>query len=246
MEWKTLKECYRARLPLNLPAEASLIYRSSNNMCPQFPGSAFCTTSGFDCDYSSHDVVVVGDGRSKQYVLAGALTANRSLSYFTVRRRSGRLESILVEQPEIKPGEKPEEIMVATGSDWRQLLKEYAVASAAAMGVKPIQPKENLIGYCTWYYYYADVSEENFLENVKALASHPELPYSHAVAQIDDGYQTFQGDWLDQHESWPTPLKTIAKQATDKGLVPGILAHAYACFHREPCLPRTSGLVCEE
>ncbi|MBR5025611.1 MAG: hypothetical protein IKX48_11120, partial [Victivallales bacterium] len=79
---------------------------------------------------------MVGDGRSKQYVLAGALTANRSLSYFTVRRRSGRLESIFVEQPEIKPGEKPEEIMVATGSDWRQLLKEYAVASAAAMGVK--------------------------------------------------------------------------------------------------------------
>ena len=69
MEWKSLKECYRACLPLNLPAEAGLIYRSSNNMCPQFPGSAFFTTSGFDCDYSSHDVVVVGDGRSKQYVL---------------------------------------------------------------------------------------------------------------------------------------------------------------------------------
>ena len=91
MEWKSLKEYYRACLPLNLPAEAGLIYRSSNNMCPQFPGSAFFSTSGFDCDYSSHDVVVVGDGRSKQYVLAGALTANRSLSYFTVRRRSGRL-----------------------------------------------------------------------------------------------------------------------------------------------------------
>ena len=222
MEWKSLKECYRACLPLNLPAEAGLIYRSSNNMCPQFPGSPFFSTSGFDCDYSSHDVVVVGDGGSRQYVLVGALTANRSLSFFTVRRRSGRMESILVEQPEIKPGEKPEEIMVATGSDWRELLKQYAVASAAAMGVKPIQPKENLVGYCTWYYYYADVSEGNFLENVNALAAHPGLPYGHAVAQIDDGYQTFQGDWLDQHESWPTPLKTIAKQATDKGLIPGI------------------------
>ena len=41
MEWKSLKECYRACLPLNLPAEAGLIYRSSNNMCPQFPGSPF-------------------------------------------------------------------------------------------------------------------------------------------------------------------------------------------------------------
>ena len=222
MEWKNLDNCYRACLPLNLPPEAGLIYRSSNNMCPQFPGSAFTTTSGFDCDYSSHDVVVVGDGRSSQYLLAGALTAHRSLSYFTVRRRSGRMTSILVEQPDIKPGEKPEEIMVKTGSDWRVLLKEYAAASAAAMGVKPIQPKENLVGYCTWYYYYADVSEANFLENVNALAAHPELPFSHAVAQIDDGYQAFQGDWNDQGDAWKTPLKDVAAKVAAHGMTPGI------------------------
>lgn len=222
MDWQPLASCYRACLPLELPPQAGFIYRSSNNMCPQFPGSSATWTSGFDCDYSSHDVVVVGNPGTKEYVLAGALTAHRSLTYFTVRRRSGRMTSILVEQPDIAEGEQPEEIMVKKGEDWRELLREYALASAAAMGVKPIRPDGNLIGYCTWYYYYAGVSEANFLENVDALAAHPASPYSRGVAQIDDGYQTFQGDWLDQDESWPTPLATIAQRAADKGLVPGI------------------------
>ena len=217
-----MKKCYRACLPLNLPAEAGFVYRSNNNMTPQFPGSAVFGTCGFDCDYSSHDVVVVGDEGSKQFVLVGALTAFRSLSYFTVRRRSGRMKMILVEQPGIAEGEEPEKIVVTKGDNWRTLLKEYAEESAAAMGVKPIRPTQNLIGYCTWYYYYADVSERNYLDNVAALAAHPELPYSKAVSQIDDGYQTFQGDWLDQDESWPTPLSEIARQATEKGQIPGI------------------------
>ena len=54
MEWKSLKECYRACLPLNLPAEAGLIYRSSNNMCPQFPGSPFFSTRGNTSSHSSY------------------------------------------------------------------------------------------------------------------------------------------------------------------------------------------------
>lgn len=222
MEWQDLKPCYRACLPLNLPPQAGFIYRSNNNMCPQFAGSPLTWTSGFNCDYSSHDVVVVGNPGTKEYVLVGALTAHRSLSYFTVRRRSGRMTSILVEQPEIKPGEEPEKIVVKYGEDWRQLLVEYAEESAQAMGVKPIDASSNLIGYCTWYYYYAGVSEKNFLDNVDALAAHPASPYSRGVAQIDDGYQTFQGDWLDQDESWPTPLEEIAKRTAAAGLVPGI------------------------
>ena len=66
MDWQPLASCYRACLPLELPPQAGFIYRSSNNMCPQFPGSSATWTSGFDCDYSSHDVVVVGNPGTKE------------------------------------------------------------------------------------------------------------------------------------------------------------------------------------
>ena len=63
------------------------------------------------------------------------------------------------------------------------------------MGVKPVSAETNLAGYCSWYYYYADVTERDFLDNLEALAARSDSPYSSGIAQIDDGYQTFQGDW---------------------------------------------------
>ncbi|MBP5639466.1 MAG: hypothetical protein J6X55_08300, partial [Victivallales bacterium] len=174
MELQQLKSCYRSSLPINLPPEACLVYRSSNNMCPHLPSAPLTEVCNFDCDLPSQDVVIVGNQRTNEYILIGALTANRSLTYFLVRKRSGRLREVLIEQPDIKPDETPEQLMIKKGDDWRALLKEYGAASAAAMGVKPINPKDNLVGYCTWYYYYADVSEKNFLDNVDALAAHPD------------------------------------------------------------------------
>ena len=54
------------------------------------------------------------------------------------------------------------------------------------------------------------------------MAAKKNSAYSADVIQIDDGYQTFQGDWNDQDASWPTPLKTIAKRITDSGMRAGI------------------------
>ena len=221
-QWRPEPECYRAALPLNFPPEANFIYRSTNNMTPVLPGSSVHSADSFDADLPSHDVVVVGDAGTSDYLLVGALTAHRSQTYFTVRRRSGRLHSIAVAQPSVKPGEKPEELLVKSGSDWRELLKFYAEESARRMGVKPVSAETNLAGYCSWYYYYADVTERDFLDNLEALAARSDSPYSSGIAQIDDGYQTFQGDWLDQDASWPTPLAEIARNAASKGLTPGI------------------------
>ena len=159
--------------------------------------------------------LVVGDEPRNRYFLVGALTANRSLTYFALHRM-GRNLGVTVTQPMIKPDETPEEVVVLEGPDWRELLVQYAEMSAKAMNVKPIDATHNLTGYCTWYYYYADVTEADFLENLKALKDNQNGPYKAQVVQIDDGYQAFQGDWLDQDPSWPTPLETIGKQISDQ------------------------------
>ena len=218
--WTPERPCYRAELKLDLPPFAEFIFRNSNNMSPILPGSAVTSPSAPECELPSQDVIVVGDEASGRYILAGALTAKRSMTYFTLVKR-GRFDSILVKQPDIAPGDTPEEILVLEGSDWRKLLTAYADRAARAMAVKPIDATKNVTGYCTWYYYYAGVTEKDFLENLEALKKN-RTPYAAQYVQIDDGYQTFQGDWLDQDPSWPTPLKEIGKRITDAGMRAGI------------------------
>ena len=106
--WQPPRPCYRAELPLDLPPSANVIYRSANGMSPLFCGSNLFTPGAGDGEYPSEDVVVVGDADSSEYLLAGALTCHRSMTYFTVVRHNNRTESLAVHQPEIRPGEEPE------------------------------------------------------------------------------------------------------------------------------------------
>ena len=223
MEWRKKEECYEAWLPLeHLPPEAKFVYRSCNNMEPLDAASCCTSIASYVADITSQDVIIVGDDLTKDYILVGAKTAFRSLTYFFLHKEL-RITGLLMRQPHIKPSEKPEEIVILRGNDWRKLLLQYAEISATAMGVKKrIHLNKNLTGYCTWYYYYADVTEKDFLENVDVLKKHVGTGYSPDVIQIDDGYQTFQGDWLDQDRSWPTPLSKIAADIQGAGITAGI------------------------
>jgi hypothetical protein len=112
-------------------------------MCPILPGSPAFTPSAPECEMPSQDVIVVGDAASKRYILAGAITAHRSMTYFTLVKR-GRFHSILVKQPDITPDAVPEEVIVLEGDDWRKLLIQYADQAARAMAVKPIKAEKNM------------------------------------------------------------------------------------------------------
>ncbi len=219
---KLLKEtaCHRAYLPLDLPPEADFAYRNNNNMVAHLQGSNVFPARAFNGDYPSQDMLVVGDIYSGRFILVGALTAFRSLTYLTLHKR-GKFTGITIEQPHIKPGETPEEILILEGSSWQELMIAYADAAAAKMGVPEILATKNFTGYCTWYYYYAGVSEVNLRENIVALAERRSR-YAAEYVQIDDGYQPFQGDWLEQRADWPTPLREVAADITARGMKPGI------------------------
>ena len=218
--WREPAACFMREMLLDLPPEASFFYRSTNNMCQPMISPPLMSPSAFDWEYTSEDVIVVGDEKSKHFILAGALSAFRSQTYFTLVRR-GRLHSIIAKQPDIKPDKQPEELVVLEGDDWRTLLTDYADRVAKTMNVKPINTAKNIVGYCSWYYYYADVTEQNFLDNIDALVANQKA-FPAQYAQIDDGYQTFQGDWLDQDASWPTPLSEIGAKIQKSGMTGGI------------------------
>ena len=137
LEWQSMKSCYEAWLPLDfLPPGSGFVYRNSNNMSPLDTLPSIIRLSSGHAEAQSQDVIVVGNENTNEYVLAGAVTAFRSLTYFQVHK-DVRITGIHVRQPDIKPGETPEKVIVLQGNDWRKLLLEYAKITAKEMGVKP-------------------------------------------------------------------------------------------------------------
>ena len=218
LSWSNTWNGYRSVIKLDLPA-SSWIYTSENTMVKLQGDAPLKTAMGIAGDISSCNVIVVG--QENQFILAGAVTAFRSQTILRALVEQRRITGIEAWQPEIKEGEAPEEMVILEGDDWRELLCQYADITARKMGVPPVDGSKNMTGYCSWYYYYKDVSEKNMLENIDALIAN-RTPYAADYIQIDDGFQTFQGDWLDQHESWPTPLVEIARKITSAGIKAGI------------------------
>lgn len=81
----------------------------------------------------------------------------------------------------------------------------------------PLINKEKIFGYTSWYNYYQNINEEIILRDLKALDNRFNL------FQIDDGYETYVGDWFDVNkEKFPNGLEPIVKQIHAKGLKAGL------------------------
>ena len=77
--------------------------------------------------------------------------------------------------------------------------------------------KKKLFGYSSWYNYYQDINEEIILRDLDALDSRFDL------FQIDDGYETFVGDWLDiDPKKFPNGLDEIVKKVHSRNMIAGI------------------------
>jgi alpha-galactosidase len=72
-----------------------------------------------------------------------------------------------------------------------------------------------------WYQFYHDITEDLFLQNLDALTEQrPIVPYQ--VVELDDGYQSFWGDWTSTNTKFPRGLEWLAGQISRKGFTPGL------------------------
>ena len=205
---------------LDLPRTADY-FQWEPQLVPHEYGPFSMHTGIFDAQMTSRDWCIVGDTTTDEYVLLGAVTAFRSFTYFTAMRDQGLFRHVLVCQPEIADGEAPEEVVALRGNDWRKLLKEYASRVAGRMSAVVPDTSSNSIGYCSWYYYYHNVTEQQFLANLDAIAANRES-FPAKYIQIDDGYHSCQGDWLSPHPNWPSPLGDVVKRINDAGFEAGV------------------------
>lgn len=79
------------------------------------------------------------------------------------------------------------------------------------------KPPEKIFGYTSWYNYYQDINENIIMRDLESLDERFNL------FQIDDGYETFVGDWLDvDSKKFPDGLGNIVDAIHKKGYLAGI------------------------
>jgi len=94
------------------------------------------------------------------------------------------------------------------------------------MSIKPPTIKP-MSGFTTWYNYYENVNEKIILDNIESLK---EIDTTLDIFQIDDGYQTYVGDWLDiDKNKFPNGLKAIVNTIKENNLKAGLWLAPFVC-----------------
>ena len=96
----------------------------------------------------------------------------------------------------------------------------------AFLGVT-VLPAEKASGYTSWYNCYQDISEariESDLEGLKALPRRPDF------FQIDDGFESFVGDWLTADKAkFPNGTAPVCEKIRKEGYRAGIWLAPFVC-----------------
>ncbi len=120
---------------------------------------------------------------------------------------------------ELAPGEtwELEELMVAEDSHRSKLLKDLATRIQKNHPKQLFQPAPT--GWCSWYCFGPRVTAEQVLQNLDVISQKvPKLKY----VQIDDGYQTAMGDWLETGKAFGGDVVAVLKEIRKRGFEPAI------------------------
>lgn len=103
------------------------------------------------------------------------------------------------------------------------LYDDYSTGVEAFNKKFQARTKEKVFGYTSWYNYYQNINEEIILRDLDALDSRFNL------FQIDDGYETYVGDWMDVDPvKFPHGLKDIVNKIHQKGYKAGLWLAPFA------------------
>lgn len=138
-------------------------------------------------------------------------TGSEDFSLFT--------ESVFAEGTELGPGQmiSAGTFVFHVGPDPYAALEGYA----DIMGIANNARHHAIVnGWCSWFYTYEWISEEEVLRNAVYAARYLK-PFGLEYVQIDEGFQRYHGEW-EGNERFPHGMKWLADRIKDYGLKPGI------------------------
>ncbi|MEO8458437.1 MAG: alpha-galactosidase [Chloroflexota bacterium] len=97
-------------------------------------------------------------------------------------------------------------------------LGHYGDALALQMDALPYDRVTS--GWCSWYYYFTQVTEADIVANLEFLDGNSAVPVEYV--QIDDGYQSEIGDWLTANDKFPRGMKWLADEIHARGYKTGL------------------------
>ncbi|MFO8018925.1 MAG: alpha-galactosidase [Promethearchaeia archaeon] len=87
--------------------------------------------------------------------------------------------------------------------------------------IRPNSIEKIPVGWCSWYYYYQDINQEEMLKNLEFFKKHKkELPVN--FIQLDDGYQKTIGDYNRLNKKFSKGLHWLFKKIKSAGFKGGI------------------------
>jgi alpha-galactosidase len=190
--------------------------------------------------FASDDVGVLYDPASGRSLLVGCVTARDFVTQVFVDAPGRMIDArCLADGVTVAPGETlwSEWIAVDLTGHPNDQLARYGDALGRMMGARV--PAATPAGWCSWYYFYTNVTEDDVVRNLRFLERHrPELPVQ--TVQIDDGYQADIGDWLTVNEKFPHGMAWLASEIKRAGYTPGLwlapflLAESSRTFAQHP------------
>jgi alpha-galactosidase len=173
--------------------------------------------------WESDMVTAVGASPSGPVCCVGVLERGESFGVIYLKQQGDR---VLVEvelrlDAVLEPNEQRdlEGIWLSLGENATHLLEAYAEELGRTANARTAHPF--LAGWCSWYHFFSEVTEDDVLRNLDALvAARDELPVD--VVQIDDGYQRQIGDWLETNEKFPRGLAPLAADIRAAGFTAGL------------------------
>ena len=90
-----------------------------------------------------------------------------------------------------------------------------------------------MTGYTSWYNHYQNISEQIIMENLEHVH---EMGQNFDVFQIDDGYQTYVGDWLEvNRDKFPEGLEPVVDRIHTYGMKAGLWLSPFVCEKNSRC-----------
>jgi alpha-galactosidase len=158
------------------------------------------------------------DGRA----FAGFIGAASAFTTMTVRAPDRIAARAILDGVELAPGESREiePLYYTRGRDSAgRIAARWAGILGRNMQARTLAPFQR--GWCSWYHYFHDITEEAMLANLHALAQMRE-DFPIDVVQLDDGFQSALGDWDTTNSKFPSGLEFIADEIRKAGFAAGI------------------------
>jgi alpha-galactosidase len=172
--------------------------------------------------FASDDVGVLFDPVLGRSLLAGVVTARDFISQVVVDATARSLDArCLADGIALQPGETAwsERFAIDLAGHPNEQLERYGDALGRMMRARV--PERTPSGWCSWYYFFTGVTEDDIIRNLRFLEQHRrELPIE--TVQIDDGYQADIGDWLTANEKFPHGMQWLATEIKRAGYTPGL------------------------